>query len=215
VLTRGGPALAPLDVAAACAAVLLHERSALAPAGMPSPWDRADGWTTAGRRSRRLSFRRGADRLDAVLRYARDGTAMEYGGATHRFGYAAGAGDTFEVTLGETSEPASAAWSGRELSLTTPRGTFKLDWTDPFAAEAGIADAAGRIVAPMPGTVARILAAPGTDVVRGAPLIVIEAMKMEHTLRAPADGHLKALKCAVGDFVQEGAELADFEPAAT
>ena len=36
-------------------------------------------------------------------------------------------------------------------------------------------------------------------------------MKMEHTLRAPADGHLKALKCAVGEVVQEGAELADFE----
>jgi 3-methylcrotonyl-CoA carboxylase alpha subunit len=38
---------------------------------------------------------------------------------------------------------------------------------------------------------------------------------MEHTLRAPADGRLTALKCAVGDFVQEGAELAEFEPADT
>jgi 3-methylcrotonyl-CoA carboxylase alpha subunit len=47
----------------------------------------------------------------------------------------------------------------------------------------------------------------------GTPLLVLEAMKMEHTLRAPADGHLTALKCAVGDFVQEGTELADFEPA--
>jgi 3-methylcrotonyl-CoA carboxylase alpha subunit len=65
----------------------------------------------------------------------------------------------------------------------------------------------------MPGTVTRILAAAGTNVPRGAPLLVLEAMKMEHTLRAPADGHLTALKCAVGDFVQEGAELADFEPA--
>ena len=63
----------------------------------------------------------------------------------------------------------------------------------------------------MPGTVTRILVEPGTGVLRGTPLIVIEAMKMEHTLRAPADGHLKALKCAVGDVVQEGAELADFE----
>ena len=52
------------------------------------------------------------------------------------------------------------------------------------------------------------------DLQRGAPLIVLEAMKMEHTLRAPADGRLKALKCAVGDVVQEGTELADFEPAA-
>ena len=50
-------------------------------------------------------------------------------------------------------------------------------------------------MAPMPGTVKRILAAPGTEVARGAPLLVLEAMKMEHTLRAPADGRLEALKC--------------------
>ena len=68
------------------------------------------------------------------------------------------------------------------------------------------------IVAPMPGTVTRILAEPGADLPRGSPLIVLEAMKMEHTLRAPADGRLQALKCAVGDVVQEGAELAEFEP---
>ena len=65
----------------------------------------------------------------------------------------------------------------------------------------------------MAGTVTRILAEPGINVARGTPLMVLEAMKMEHTLRAPADGHLKALRCAVGDFVQEGAELADFEVA--
>ena len=73
-------------------------------------------------------------------------------------------------------------------------------------------DVAGRIVAPMPGTVTRVLVAAGTGVPRGTPLIVLEAMKMEHTLRAPADGHVKALKCAVGDVVQDGAELAEFEP---
>jgi 3-methylcrotonyl-CoA carboxylase alpha subunit len=66
----------------------------------------------------------------------------------------------------------------------------------------------------MPGTVTRILAEPGVGLQRGAPLLVLEAMKMEHTLRAPADGRVKALKCAVGDFVQEGTELADFEAGA-
>ena len=116
--------------------------------------------------------------------------------------------------LGGVTEATSAAWSGRDLALRTPRGRFKLHWIDPFLAQAGRADAASRIVAPMPGTVTRMLVQPGTDVPRGTALIVIEAMKMEHTLRAPADGHVKALKCAVGDVVQEGAELADFEPAA-
>jgi len=46
---------------------------------------------------------------------------------------------------------------------------------------------------------------------RGAPVLVMEAMKMEHTMRAPVTGRLVALHCAVGDFVQEGTDLAEFE----
>jgi 3-methylcrotonyl-CoA carboxylase alpha subunit len=118
--------------------------------------------------------------------------------------------DAARLCLGDAPERVSVAWSG--LDLTTPRGRVALQWIDPFAGEAGEAAAASRIVAPMPGTVTRILAEAGTDVQRGAPLIVLEAMKMEHTLRAPADGRLQALRCAVGDVVQEGAELAEFEP---
>ena len=64
------------------------------------------------------------------------------------------------------------------------------------------------------GVIAPVASSTSTEVARGAPLIVLEAMKMEHTLRAPAAGRVHALKCAVGDFVQEGTELADFEPAA-
>ena len=127
--------------------------------------------------------------------------------------FVAGDGGQIDVSVGDVNETVSVEWAGRDLELTTPRGRRKLHWIDPFLAQAGPADAASRLVAPMPGTVTRILAEPGTDVPRGTPLIVIEAMKMEHTLRAPADGHLKALKCAVGEVVREGAELADFEAA--
>src|SRR5262249_12254706 len=103
---------------------------------------------------------------------------------------------------------------GRDLELSRLRGPRKLHWIDPFAANISEVAAAGRIVAPMPGTVTRILAEAGAGLARGAPVIVLEAVEMEHTPRAAADGRLKALKCAVGDFVQEGTELADFEPAA-
>ena len=204
--------LAALDLAAACAAVLLREQSEQA-ASDDSPWTRSDGWTLAGRRSRRLSFRHGTERYDAVLWYGRDGLAMEFGGRTDRLQFVPRGGAVFDMCLGDAPERVSVAWSGRDLNLSTPRGGCKLHWIDPFVADVAEAAAAGRIVAPMPGTVTRILAQPGAGLRRGAPLIVLEAMKMEHTLRAPADGRVKALKCAVGDFVQEGTELADFEAA--
>ena len=212
-LTRSAPALVVLDVAAACAAVLLREQREQV-AWENSPWDRTDGWTLGGRRSRRLSFRHGADRHDAVLLYGRGGLSLAFGGNNDRLQFVPRDGGVFDMCLGDALERVSVAWSGRDLDLSTLRGPRKLHWIDPFAANVSEAAAAGRIVAPMPGTVTRILVEAGNGLARGAPVIVLEAMKMEHTLRAPADGRLKALKCAVGDFVQEGTELADFEPAA-
>jgi 3-methylcrotonyl-CoA carboxylase alpha subunit len=148
-----------------------------------------------------------------LVRYERGGLTLELGGVRQPFRYTSGVEGALEVVLGDEAAAASASWSGRDLELSTPHGLLTLHWIDPFAADLGQIDAASRIVAPMPGNVTRILVEPDTDVPRGAPLIVIEAMKMEHTLRAPADGRLKVLKCAVGDFVQEGTELAEFEPA--
>jgi 3-methylcrotonyl-CoA carboxylase alpha subunit len=211
-LTRASQPVAPLDLAAACVAVLVREHStSSAPA---SPWDRADGWSVTGRRGRRLSFRHDAQRYDAVLSYGRDGLSMQSGGTNARLQFVPREGALFDLCLGDAPERASAVWTGRDLDLSTPRGRLRLHWIDPFAADLAEAAAASRIVAPMPGTVTRVLAEAGAAVERGAPLIVLEAMKMEHTLRAPAAGRLKALKCAVGDFVQEGTELADFEPVA-
>ena len=216
-LTRTKPAVAALDLAAACVAILIreqHEHEQVS-AQDSSPWNRTDGWTLTGRRSRRLRLRHGAEQYDAVLWYGRDGLSMEFAGANARLQFVPRDGGFFDLCLGDAPERASVAWSGRDLDVTTPRGHLKLQWIDPFAGKAADVAAAGRIVAPMPGTVTRILAEAGTDLPRGAPLIVLEAMKMEHTLRAPSNGRLKALKCAVGDFVQEGTELADFEPVQT
>jgi 3-methylcrotonyl-CoA carboxylase alpha subunit len=212
-LTRASRSLAPLDLAAACVAVLVREQQVSPAPG--SPWERSDGWTVTGRRGRRLSFRHGGERYDAALWYGRDGLHLQSDGMNARLQFVPRAGELFDLCLGDAPERASATWSGRELDLSTPRGGLKLAWIDPFAGDIAEAAAASRIVAPMPGTVTRILATAGTDVERGAPLIVLEAMKMEHTLRAPVAGRLQALKCAVGDFVQEGTELADFEPVAT
>ena len=66
---------------------------------------------------------------------------------------------------------------------------------------------AGRLTAPMPGRVAHVLVEVGDAVQRGEPLMIIEAMKMEHTVTAPVDGIVDAVRFGVGDLVEEGAEL--------
>ena len=59
----------------------------------------------------------------------------------------------------------------------------------------------------MPGRVLTVHVGPGDAVRRGAPLVVLEAMKMEHTVAAPADGVVRRINCAAGELVQEGAIL--------
>jgi 3-methylcrotonyl-CoA carboxylase alpha subunit len=200
-----------LDMAAAATAVLLRELEELTQAKPCSPWNRSDGWMLAGARRRRLTFRYGEERLTATLRYERDGMHMEFTGVCDALHFTARHAGQFDVALGHVRETHRASWSGRDLELMTPRGRLKLHWIDPFAAELGESVAADRITAPMPGTVIRIVAEAGVELAAGAPVLVLEAMKMEHTLRVPASGRLVSFNCAVGDFVQEGADLADFE----
>jgi 3-methylcrotonyl-CoA carboxylase alpha subunit len=68
-------------------------------------------------------------------------------------------------------------------------------------------NAGGRLTAPMPGRVLAVLVEPGARVRRGEPLLVLEAMKMEHTIAAPADGVVREVYFQAGQQVEEGARL--------
>ncbi|WP_369793197.1 acetyl-CoA carboxylase biotin carboxyl carrier protein subunit [Pseudogulbenkiania sp. MAI-1] len=65
--------------------------------------------------------------------------------------------------------------------------------------------------APMPGRVVALLAETGKPVAKGEPLLILEAMKMEHTITAPGDGKVLAFYFAAGEQVKDGDELVDFE----
>lgn len=67
------------------------------------------------------------------------------------------------------------------------------------------------LTSPMPATVLRVAVEAGASVSKGDTLLVLEAMKMELPIRAPADGVVKAVRCAAGDLVQPGVPLLDFE----
>ncbi|MDE0808360.1 MAG: acetyl/propionyl/methylcrotonyl-CoA carboxylase subunit alpha [Alphaproteobacteria bacterium] len=84
---------------------------------------------------------------------------------------------------------------------------------DPLEAVGEMEAAGGRLTAPMPGKIISVHASDGDFVERGAPLVVLEAMKMEHTISAPSDGTVTMFHYAAGDLVEEGADLLDFEPA--
>ncbi len=72
-------------------------------------------------------------------------------------------------------------------------------------------DDSAALTAPMPGTVTAIMVKQTDEVRKGAPLLVIEAMKMEHTIKAPYDGKVTKLVLSIGDLVQEGKQLIELE----
>ncbi|MGZ5923324.1 MAG: acetyl-CoA carboxylase biotin carboxyl carrier protein subunit, partial [Rhizomicrobium sp.] len=82
--------------------------------------------------------------------------------------------------------------------------TFVVQPYDPFAAADEAGAATDRIVTPMPGKVIQLLVKAGDAVKRGQPLAVLEAMKMEHTLSAPADETIESVSVSTGDQVAEG-----------
>jgi 3-methylcrotonyl-CoA carboxylase alpha subunit len=84
----------------------------------------------------------------------------------------------------------------------------RLTLDDPMEAAEHRAPVAGTLSAPIPGVISAVFVAVGAAVRRGEPLLVLEAMKMEHQIRSPADGTVESLHVAAGDQVEEGAELA-------
>ena len=105
---------------------------------------------------------------------------------------------------------ASCIVAGERRHVFLNGRAWPLARVDPlqFNAEGGGAE--GGLLAPMPGTVIALLAQPGTRVAKGTPLLILEAMKMEHTVAAPAAGTINGFRFGVGDQVGDGAELVDF-----
>lgn len=101
-------------------------------------------------------------------------------------------------------------------------GTVYLRWDgemqavslfDPIAAAEAGHTSQGGLTAPMNGSIVRVLVDIGQRVEAGAQLVVLEAMKMEHSIRAPEAGVVKALFCQEGEMVAEGSALVELEPA--
>ena len=79
------------------------------------------------------------------------------------------------------------------------------------ACPVGITPCPGVLKAPMPGLVGRVQVQPGEQVAAGAPLVVLEAMKMENELKAGAPGVVKSVRVVSGEAVEKGQVLVEFE----
>ena len=176
-----------------------------------SPWHARDGWRMNLSAARMIGFRDGDSLIEAQVRYRRDQWQITINGESTLARGKKLDGDAFAVELDDRRLIASVVAADDKRSIFLNGTTYTLLRDDPLhLVEAGGAQGGG-LTAPMPGKVVALLAQPGQKVDKGAPLLILEAMKMEHTITAPAPGTVKAFCYAAGEQVADGAALVEFE----
>lgn len=163
-----------------------------------SPWSRNDGWRSALARESDLMLRCRDERRCVRLRHASP--------SQYRLD-----GDDLVSRVDGVTRRSAALRRGRQLFLEWEGELLAIEAVDPIAeAEAAHAHQGG-LSAPMNGSIVRVLVEPGQTVEAGATLVVLEAMKMEHSIRAPHAGVVKALYCSEGELVEEGTPLVELD----
>jgi 3-methylcrotonyl-CoA carboxylase alpha subunit len=199
----------------AALAELARETAEATPAGAaPTPWDARDGWRLNSRASRTLTLRLGGAPQDVTVEYAPAGYRLTVSGGEPVA--ASGAWEEhgeFRARIGERRVHAAVIVAGERRHVFFEGRAYPFARVDPSQGAGQGDDAGGRLTAPMPGKVIALLAAAGQRVERGAPLLVLEAMKMEHTIKAPRAGVVKGFRFEAGDQVGEGMELVELEAA--
>ncbi len=195
---------APLAVAAAVVHRLQFEQAQ----ETADPFSRRDGFRSHGTLVRRFDFRHAEQPLTARLTYGRDGLQLAVGeGAAESLSWQVQADGVTEVRWGSERLRTQVWPQGEALQVFAPQGATRIEVVDPLAHAGETAAEGGRLTAPMPGKVLSFAVKAGDAVRQGQPLAVMEAMKMEHTITAPADGTVAELLYAPGDQVAEGAAL--------
>jgi 3-methylcrotonyl-CoA carboxylase alpha subunit len=212
-----GPAPLPALALAAVALVAAETPASHNPA---DPWTSTHGWRMNGTYRRRLAF---GDEYAATtqakvyaidMAYHAHGWTLEADGKTHPVALVSQHDSRYAIRLDGQAIQGTVRRDGETLHVFTGGLHHVLEWNDPLAHAGEHETADGRLTAPMPGKVVAVIASSGQHVRKGEPLVIMEAMKMEHTIAAPSDGLVEEVLYQVGDQVADGAPLLAFKAAA-
>jgi 3-methylcrotonyl-CoA carboxylase alpha subunit len=200
--------------AAAFAELAYEERAARERAqgsGDPySPWHRVDGWRLNEDSHHDFLFVDGESEHPVRLHFSGSGLRLEVQGREHAFAGKPLERGALSIRLDERTYHARALRDGDDWHVFAGGDYRRLTLRHglPGQDEEG---RSGSLAAPMPGRIVQVMSRPGETVKKGQPLLILEAMKMEHTITAPADGVVKEIHFAAGEQVVEGAELVTLE----
>jgi len=191
-------------LALACAALLTREGGE---AHGHSPWDALSHWRMAGGYSQDLNWR--ALDTDETLKvvFTKNGEKrLRLDDASARFDWSHSGETSFAVQLDDALIKGHVFTDGDVFHVFHEGAAFQFEWQN-LMARAGDAEHEGRLTAPMPGKVIAVDVVEGQQVETGQRLIVLEAMKMQHSIKSPGDGTVEVV-VGVGQQVSAGDVLA-------
>ncbi|MDX1654357.1 MAG: acetyl/propionyl/methylcrotonyl-CoA carboxylase subunit alpha [Candidatus Competibacteraceae bacterium] len=172
-----------------------------------SPWHGTCGWRMNDDNHHILHFRDGEREVAVVAHYRNDHFLLDLPGGQLRVrGELADNGDVL-ADLDGVRIKATLVTRDDEVTVITADSSHRLTVHNPLLQGMEEEVGSGSLTAPMPGTIIEVLVKEGDRVDRGAALVILEAMKMEHTITAPQGGQVERINYRVGEQVEEGAEL--------
>jgi len=178
-----------------------------------SPWHDGGGWRLNQDNFQVVDFLDTGGPVSVTAHFRRDGHELELPGGRVVAVATMDADGRITADLGGARVVAQVIRRGDELTVFRDGRSHSVRLEGHESAQTG--GDAGSLVSPMPGSVIEVLVSAGDRVEKGAALMLIEAMKMEHTIAAPAAGVVKEVFFVRGDQVQEGVTLLDFEAGTT
>jgi len=206
-LLREAPPAAEEALAAAALWLIAEDRRKAASSQDHSPWQAADGWRLNLEHRREFHFVDAGKDRHVTLGYGPGSLSLDFGQGAKPAASWPVAGGRLRIEFEDRRFDATVVRRGRTLHVFLAGAESRLDLADALAAAEAIETPSGSLTAPMPGRIVQLKISKGDRVKRGDTLLVLEAMKMEHSLLAPADGVVESVAFAAGDLVEEGVEL--------
>jgi 3-methylcrotonyl-CoA carboxylase alpha subunit len=166
-----------------------------------SPWHHLKAWRHVGRAAEEIILRLDDTQYKIGVRYEGERIEIILPSGVQKTYHAKAQGQNI------------AYLKGKKLIAFYDGTYFDADYLDPKAITGDAAEMGGRLTSPMPGKVVAVHVKMGDSVKKGQPLVIIEAMKMEHTITAPMEGEIADIHAAVGAQVTDGFELVSFKKA--
>jgi 3-methylcrotonyl-CoA carboxylase alpha subunit len=212
-------AAAPLVAVAAASLAFLYEEpdvdrgAALGRRDSYSPWNMRDGWRLAGETEYELVWLNAGLERHLEIRFGQSKLSLMLDESTAEVRFLNRQENELAFEFNSVPMQASVRRQGADFTIFLDGRSWYLRHRDGLARRPGAEIDAGRLVAPVHGRVLEVLVSAGAQVKRGQVLMLLECMKLEYRVTAPANGTVEALHFAAGDVVEDGVQLLTFAPA--